>query len=377
MRSSAESRTDGSAAPAVAEGPDRFSTLLSDLGRRLSLDLGRWLRRRHAAIRTEAGDATAELTDRLEDLVQRGGKRLRPALVYYAYHGSGGALDGQVLPAAMAAEVLHAYLLVHDDIMDRAETRRGAPAAHLAFRDHHRQAGWPGEADLHGQAAAILLGDLAHGYAVELFLATEPRPSDWSEVVAASTAMCSEVVIGQYLEMTAPFRGESSEEELLRILRLKSGRYTVERPIEIGARLAGVPPPALEALARFGREVGEAFQLKDDLLGVFGERDAVGKPVGGDLKEGKHTVLIHHTLAAASGGERRRVEAVLGNPVATSTQVDEACRVIEAVGARARVETMVEERIATARRVIDELELTGDGRDFFIGLLRFLKERRT
>ncbi len=373
MTSPAESPVTG----ASAQAPPSFEALLDDLARRLNRHLEAWFVERHRDFSAMAGEASRELTDRLEELVLRGGKRLRPALIYYAYRATGGRDEAQVLPSAMAAEILHAYLLVHDDIMDRAETRRGGPAAHLAFRDHHLAVGWLGSADQHGEAAAILLGDLAHSYAVELFFSTSPQPAGWPGVVAAFHEMCQEVVVGQYLEMTASFRSELSEAELLQILRMKSGRYSVERPIQIGAGLAAADPTALAGLAVYGRHLGEAFQLKDDLLGVFGERDAVGKPVGGDLKEGKHTVLIHHTLAAATAEDRRLVEAVLGNQSASPDEVAEACRVIEAVGARARVEEMVDQRMAAAREVLAGLELTSEGGEFFSGLLRFLKERES
>ncbi len=356
------------------------STAESFLGRlgeyqvELTGALNDWLAEREDRTRAEAADSE-ELTGRLSEFVRRGGKRVRPALVHNAYIGCGGGVRSQVLPVEMSLELFHTYLLIHDDIMDRAETRRGAPAAHLIFRDEHRARGWAGDPEHGGEATAILLGDLAHSYAIELFLSIDPRPDTWSEVAACFSTMCQEVVVGQYLEMTAPYRSGLSEQELLQVLRMKSGRYSVERPIQLGALLAGADEKTLEDLSRFGLAVGEAFQLKDDLLGVFGDLGTVGKPVGSDLVEGKFTLLIHHTLAAAGDAERRTVMAALGNPEAGAAELEAACQVIEGVGARLRVEEMIDSRMDAAHGVLEGLELTSEGTEFFSGLLGYLKER--
>ncbi|MDH3744994.1 MAG: polyprenyl synthetase family protein [Acidobacteriota bacterium] len=354
---------------------ETFFAGLAEFQTELAEALGAWLGDHGRAASAEASDSE-ELTSRLSEFVLRGGKRLRPALVHHAYAGCGGEMRSQVLPVAMSLELFHTYLLIHDDIMDRAETRRGARAVHLLFRDEHLERGWSGDAERGGEAVAILLGDLAHSYAVELFLSVDPRPDSWDEVTACFSKMCQEVVVGQYLEMTAPYRSGLSEDELLRVLRMKSGRYSVERPIQLGALLAGAGSETISKLRSFGLAVGEAFQLKDDLLGVFGDLETVGKPVGSDLVEGKFTVLIHHTLEAADDAERRAVNAVLGNSDAGAEELAAACRVIEGVGARSRVEEMVETRMEAARHFLSDVDLRPEGANFFAGLVGYLKERR-
>jgi len=259
-----------------------FRDLLGGFQDRLDGELSAWLSRRRELAESEARDAL-ELAGKLDAYVLQGGKRLRPALLYFAFKGCGGREDRHALPACLAVELLHTYLLIHDDIMDHAETRRGQPAAHVVFRDEHRARGWSGDADHHGTSVAILLGDLAHTYAVELFAEARPEGGSAERVRECFSAMCREVILGQYLEMTAGQRPDLSEEDLLQVLRMKSGSYSVERPAVLGALLAGAEESTVEALSRIGAALGEAFQLRDDLLGLFGDRTKVGKPVGGDL----------------------------------------------------------------------------------------------
>jgi geranylgeranyl diphosphate synthase type I len=373
-------------------GPDGggFTGLLDGFRERLDRELEAWL----AAKRQEAGSLLGtgpgpagmlELIDGVSRLMTGGGKRLRPALVYYTYRACGGASDAAVLPVALATELLHTYLLIHDDIMDHAEIRRGQPSAHVRFRDAHRARGFHGDAQDFGRSVAILLGDLAHTYAVELFNsgASSCDAQQALELTRCFSAMCQEVIGGQYLELLVAQRGAREEtpqsDELLAILRLKSGLYTAERPIQLGALLAGASPELLAGLSRYGTAVGEAFQLQDDLLGMFGDAGTVGKPVGADLKEGKVTFLIHHALApssAATAEERELLRSALGDPDLDDATVERVCRLLETTGARAAVHRMVEERLQAAREALAGLPgLESEGRLFFAGLIDYLRER--
>jgi geranylgeranyl diphosphate synthase type I len=413
----------------ITETRARFERLMDGFRLRLDAEVSSFLAARRgastgAAATARAGGASAgegggalladpaDLVDGIADLISQGGKRLRPALVYHTYRVCGGRAEEQVLPVALATEFLHTYLLIHDDIMDHAELRRGRPAAHVRFAELHRLNHLRGDAGDFGSSVAILLGDLAHTYAVELFLdglahtagsSAAATPRLWREINRCFSEMCDEVIGGQYLELLLARRprGEAaagggvaepsgwfapapgaSEAELLRVLRLKSGRYTAERPIQLGALLAGAPPAVRSELSRYGTAVGEAFQLQDDLLGLFGDPATVGKPVGDDLREGKFTLLIHHALAAATAAERQVISAALGNPALTEGEVDEVQRILERTGARRTVTAMIADRLATARQALDALDRLGataasdaDGLLFLSGLLGYLWER--
>ena len=353
----------------------RFEELLHSFRARLEADLDDFLHAKEESF-AEINGQTRELTGRLREYIARGGKRLRPALVYFGHRAGGG--DGtSVLPVAMALELLHSYLLIHDDIMDRAETRRGRASAHREFQADHLRRGWHGNAERHGEAVAILLGDLAHSYALELFLALPMNESTRTKAYRCFAAMSQEVVVGQYLEMTAPQRSGLDEETLLEILRLKSGRYSIERPLQLGALLAGATAETLNGLASYGLAMGEAFQLQDDLLGVFGDRAAVGKPVGSDLAEGKFTVLILAALQRARESDRKRILACLHDPNPEAKEIDAVAEIVDQVGAREHVGRMVAQRLATARESSEGLALEAEGRVFLTGLVEYLRGRRS
>ncbi|HEX6900429.1 MAG TPA: polyprenyl synthetase family protein [Thermoanaerobaculia bacterium] len=367
-------------APATADprtAPEDFNGLLAGFRDKLDRVLAAWLETKRQEAVSLGSPEMLELIDGVGQLATQGGKRVRPALVYYTYRACGGASDEAALPLALSTELLHTYLLIHDDIMDHAETRRGLPAAHARFRESHRAHGLHGDAADFGRSVAILLGDLAQSWAVELAAESFPKAPVPRELARCFSAMCQEVIGGQYLELLVAQRRTASEDELLRVLRLKSGRYTAERPIQLGALLAGAGAETLAGLSAYGAAVGEAFQLQDDLLGMFGDPGTVGKPVDADLKEGKFTFLIRHALDRATHDQRSALAAALGRPDATDEQIAEAVRVLEETGAGHAVNAMVGERLRAARTALAALEpaLRPDGRLFLEGLIDYLRER--
>lgn len=369
--------------PLPVAGPTRkagaFADALDAFRARLDRELDTWIRTRRsllAGVCRESG----ELADEVARLVAGGGKRLRPALLDLAYRACGGRSETASLRLGMATELLHTYLLVHDDIMDHADLRRGRPTTHAAFAEDHHAHGRRGDAEDFGRAVAILAGDLAHTWAAELSRPHEEAEGEPGPVSRTFDAMCEEVIGGQFLEMLLPHRQEPSEEDLLRVLRLKSGRYTVERPVELGALLAGAGAELVQALRRWGEAAGEAFQLQDDVLGTFGDSDALGKSVASDVAEGKHTFLIHHTLAGASPEDRDWLRSVLGRGELTAESHERVRRIAEASGGLAAVLEMIDRRLDTAARALkavplDALPLGPEALEPFAGFLDYLKER--
>jgi geranylgeranyl diphosphate synthase type I len=352
-----------------------FTSLFESFRARLDAELLSWLARKRDAVGGYAPDAV-ELVDALKALVCAGGKRLRPALVYHAYRGCGGEDSAPAISVGLAVEFLHSYLLIHDDIMDHADVRRGLPAAHVRFGRLHRDRHWHGAAEDYGRAVAILVGDLGHAYAVEAFsgvLQDHPRSEELRSVFFS---MSEEVVAGQHLEMRVAVNRVADERELARVLRLKSGAYSVERPVELGAVLAGAGDAELSKLRRYGAAVGEAFQLQDDILGVFGDLETVGKPVGGDVSEGKYTFLVYHTLRLATPEQGAIVEGCLGKADPGPDEIGTVRDIIRDCGALERVRAMIESRLAIARDALAEVELSSEGRLFLDGLIEFLRERR-
>jgi geranylgeranyl diphosphate synthase, type I len=242
----------------------------------------------------------------LRDYVLRGGKRLRGALVVLGCEAGGGERD-QALDASIGIELLHAYLLVHDDFMDRDEVRRGGPTVHAALE---RQTG-----SAHvGASLAVLLGSLCEAWALELVLGA-PVPADRRAAAGQLLARALEqVTVGQMQDVAAPLGADLSANQVLEVERMKTGGYTFELPLRLGALLAGAGDPVLDALERFARPLGQAFQIADDLLGTFGAPAVTGKPNASDLREGKRTLLVARALEMASPHDAALLRSELGNP---------------------------------------------------------------
>jgi geranylgeranyl diphosphate synthase type I len=248
--------------------------------------------------------------------------------------------------------MLHASALAHDDLMDGSDTRRGRPATHRALEAEHRAAGWRGDPGQYGAAGAILLGDLLQGWADELLRGCG---LGWDVVGPALEIFdrCrTEVIAGQFLDVSVQARGHADVEAAMTVLRYKSAKYSIERPLHIGAALGGATPDQLTALTRFGLPLGEAFQLRDDLLGVFGDPATTGKPAGDDLVEGKRTVLVALALDAASPADARLLDGALGRAL-SDQEVAILRGIIDDSGARAQVETVITELTTRALAALD------------------------
>ncbi|HET7475637.1 MAG TPA: polyprenyl synthetase family protein [Dermatophilaceae bacterium] len=313
-----------------------------------------------AEIRTQAG-VLDEIGEDLSPIVQavadllRGGKRLRAGFLYWGYRAGGRPDSDALLRAATAMEFFQAAALLHDDVMDGSDTRRGMPAAHRALAATHLARGWSGDARRFGEAGAILAGDLCLTWTDELY-ATSGLPADalargrvWFD------RMRTQLMGGQFLDVLESARGwaDCTTEERVararRVIRYKSAKYSVEHPLLIGVAAAGVDPADLAALSSYGLDLGEAFQLRDDLLGVFGDPAETGKPAGDDLREGKRTVLLAHALDVASAAESAVIERLLGRPDLDAAGVEQLRAVIHATGAIEAVEKLITDLAATAR----------------------------
>jgi geranylgeranyl diphosphate synthase, type I len=286
--------------------------------------------------------ALGEVLRYLEDFVLRGGKRLRPVFCHWGFvTGGGDPGDPAVVDAGAAFELLQAFALVHDDVMDGSAVRRGATAAHLAYEGRHRDAAWRGEVRRFGEGVAILLGDLAHVYADRLLPRRHP------EVQTVWDELRTELNVGQYLDLLGTAQGDVDHAAARRIARYKSGKYTIERPLHVGAALAGRFTDLATPLSAYGDPLGEAFQLRDDLLGAFGDEAATGKPVGDDLREGKPTPLLALATAAATPAQAEAL-AVVGRRDLGRAEIAAVQAVLVDTGAVAEVERSIDELAARA-----------------------------
>ncbi len=301
------------------------------------------------------------LTDALVGLIA-GGKRLRPAFCYWGYRGAGGPDSDGIVVAAAALELFQACALIHDDVMDGSDTRRGQPAAHRRFASLHRSESWLGDPEAFGMGAAVLLGDLCLAWSDEM-LSTSALPTErLIEGHRVYDEMRTELMGGQYLDLLEQARGGGSVERALRVARYKSAKYTIEKPLHLGAVLAGADRRLLEDYTKYGLPLGEAFQLRDDVLGVYGDPETTGKPAGDDLREGKRTALVAMALETADQAQAATVRRHLGDPHLSADGVEALRDVLRDTSALARVETLIERLLDEALTALEAAELVGDAR---------------
>ncbi|MCU1589814.1 MAG: polyprenyl synthetase [Frankiales bacterium] len=310
------------------------------------------------------------------DFLLTGGKRMRPAFCYWGYRGAGGADSDPAVTAAACLELLQACALIHDDVMDGSDTRRGRPAMHRRFASLHRGAAWQGDPESFGLSAAVLLGDLCLIWADEM-LNTCGLPTDaLLRAQPVYDEMRVELMAGQYLDLLEQAAGGGTVESALRVARFKSAKYTIERPLHLGAVLAGAGQDVLDGYSGYGLPLGEAFQLRDDVLGVFGDPSETGKPAGDDLREGKRTAMVAMALQRASAAQAAVVRRHLGDPRLDEAGVAELREVILDTGTLDRVEALIGELTAHALTALQAAPVDDDARQVLEALAAAATARR-
>lgn len=311
--------------------------------------------------------------EQLRTMVHAGGKRIRPAFCTWAFAGTGGnPFDPHVVRACAGLELLHTFALIHDDVMDNASSRRSTQTIHEYSAERHRDAGWRGESRRFGDGIAILVGDLAFTYADQLF---EGAPLIAREVFRELRV---EVTFGQYLDVENSAHSVPTVERSRRIAQYKSGKYTIERPLHIGAAMNEQLVPWSKLLSDYGMPLGEAFQLRDDLLDVFSTTKSIGKPVGQDIRDAKPTVLMAIAFEQSKSIDRQMLEQLFGKNELSESDVDIVRDICERSGAKAQVESLINELCASAVSTMPKMREQGfaaEAADELDALAEFVSHR--
>ena len=337
-------------------------------------ELGIFLNREAAylnSISTELSPVSDSLTSFLLD----SGKRLRPLFAYAGFLASGGALDKPVIRAMASLELLQACALIHDDLMDGSDTRRGKPSIHRHFESKHVQDDLDGFAPHYGLSAAVLLGDLALVWSDQMLNSAGLTTEQFTHLLPYYNEMRVELMAGQFLDIHEQTQKSTSVDRSMKIARYKSGKYTIERPLHLGAAMASAPAEIFTALSAYGLPLGEAFQLRDDLLGVFGDPSVTGKPAGDDLREGKRTVLIAMTNDRQSESQREIARKHFGKPDLDAEGVALLREIIESTGARKELEATIERLTDQALTAAQAAVFTEDGNAMLVELANIATKR--
>ncbi|MFM8192142.1 MAG: polyprenyl synthetase family protein [Actinomycetota bacterium] len=312
---------------------------LSELRASINSVLDDFTKARSRAL-TDIGSELQPVASAMSEFITDGGKRFRPIFAYLGYLGTGAAPRHEIVRACTALELVHVCALIHDDVMDGSDTRRNKPAIHKLFQSLHDDQSYEGNSERFGLASAILLGDLALVWADRLLVESGISREEFISAQEVFSDMRDELMAGQYLDVLEGALATTSVERSLKVARFKSGKYSIERPLHFGAALAG-KPDFNEVYSRFGLPLGEAFQLRDDLLGVFGDPRITGKPAGDDIREGKRTVLIAITMENADQSQRNTMTSALGNSQLSEDDVAQVQEIIVKTGARDDVEKLI------------------------------------
>ena len=318
------------------------------------------------------GSELAPVCDALESFLLEGGKRLRPLFAYAGFTATGAQPTSADIRAFTSLELLQACALIHDDLMDRSDTRRGRPAIHRHFENLHQQDAMNGLADQFGEAAAVLLGDLALVWSDHLLHTSGVSDASLLSALSVHDEMRIELMAGQYLDVREAGEKSPSVDRSLRIARYKSGKYTIERPLHLGAALAitdlAKRKELTSILSAYGLPLGEAFQLRDDMLGIFGDPSVTGKPAGDDIREGKRTVLMAMTFERADQETRAKLSAALGRADLAADQIEEIRALITATGAVKDVEDLIDGLLSNALTAANSAEIAPSARELLVEL---------
>ena len=312
----------------------------------------------------------------IERFLLESGKRLRPLFAYVGLLGTGAKPNNEILQAVSSLELVHVCALIHDDVMDGSDTRRGALSIHKSFEKMHRDKDLVGSPSQFGISSAILMGDLALIWSAQMLHTAGLNDEQLIKVLPVYDEMRVELMAGQYLDVYEQSLGTQSVERSLKVARYKSGKYTIERPLHFGATLGGADKGLIDAYTKYGIPLGEAFQLRDDVLGVFGDPTETGKPAGDDLREGKRTVLMAVAIDKADAAQEKELKSGLGNPELNASQVEKMQEIIIQTGALAHIELMIEELTNAAISALNFEQISPIGRDLLTQLAVIATSRK-
>lgn len=319
---------------------------------------------------------SAEALEHTKEIALAGGKRIRGALLYWAYLGLGGKEKKKILKAAVAIELVHLFLLVHDDIIDRGELRHGKATLHKMMEKKYRKNISVDEAQHFGQSIAIIVGDMLYAIANKIMLETGFSSQEMARALLQLQKIVANTIVGQSQDIAIEYNKNVSQTEVLAMYENKTARYTFEGPLHLGAMLAGcTDKKTLKLLSAYALPLGIAFQIKDDILGVFGSEKKLGKSVASDIEEGKQSLMVVKARELASAAQKKQLEAILGKKQLTQKEIKIFQDILRSTGALAFAEDLAMQYLNKGKKEIEKAIILPQAKDFFVGLVEYLEKR--
>jgi geranylgeranyl diphosphate synthase, type I len=317
-----------------------------------------------------------EMARTLRGYILRSGKRIRPALMYHTYLALGGKDKKNALAASMAAEFVHTFLIIHDDIIDKDNLRRGKPSVHFFYcKSAERKFNDFSDAVHYGNSQAICVGDMAYGAVNEIVSSVDFGEIVKNRLLKKISDIVFNTTAGEFLDVSAAAEKNVSEKDIMIILEYKTARYTVEGPIHLGAIIAGADKGAMEKLSAYAIPLGIAYQIQDDILGVFGSEKETGKPVGADIKEGKKTLLVVKALEFGNARQKRKINSALGNQKISNSDVEEIRRIIKETGSLEYSQVLAKKLSNKSNVMLEKSGLNEKSKEFFTDVADFIINR--
>nr|CBH37355.1 putative geranylgeranyl pyrophosphate synthetase (GGPP synthetase) (GGPS) [Includes: Dimethylallyltranstransferase; Geranyltranstransferase; Farnesyltranstransferase ] [uncultured archaeon] len=324
---------------------------------------------------SKISDYTQEVVVNIKEYTLRGGKRLRPIFLIYGYKCITEDNIDAIIEASISIELMQSYLLIHDDIMDEDELRRGKPTFHIEYENICATLFGDDDTRKFGENIAILAGDLLEAYGIDVLTNSRFKEEYITRALQKYAEIVKNVGYGQILDIMSEKKKDITEAEILRIHKLKTASYTIENPLQIGAILAGAVEADLAVMSNYGLPLGLAFQIQDDILGLFGTEEKIGKPVGSDIQEGKKTLLILHALSNCSEKEKGIITSALGNADVTMAEIDTIREIVRETGSLDYSKRLVGEKIEEAIHAIERSNFRAEAKEFLVKIADFVGVR--
>jgi geranylgeranyl diphosphate synthase type I len=308
-------------------------------------------------------------------ITMSGGKRARAAFMYYGYLAAGGTEKKKIIKASVSIELIHAFLLIHDDVIDRDGIRHGVKTVHTYYAEIAKKYFKNKDSNHFGNSMGIIIGDMVGALGNQALFEAQFAPELIIKALCRLQSIISLTVIGEAEDVYIENRGRATEKEILRMYENKTAKYTIEGPLHLGAILAGAKKEILQALSSYSIPAGIAFQIQDDILGIFGQTGKTGKPVGSDVRQGKQTILVAKAYAKANRKQKAILKKCLGKIDLSEDELEQFRTVIAETGALEYAQKMARALIGEAKEKIAKIEMQKEARDFLFGIAEYMLNR--